>query len=72
MMFPLICIISWCDVFFLIMARWWSLTVLEINFRFTPELGRMDLKDSGNDHETSALRDEVCHLMKMVSGWLLK
>lgn len=41
--------------------RWWSLTVLEINFRFTPELGRIDLKDSGNDHETSALRDEVCH-----------
>lgn len=27
--------------------------------RFTPELGRMDLKDSGNDHETSALRDEL-------------
>lgn len=27
--------------------------------RFTPELGRIDLKDSGNDHETSALRDEL-------------
>ncbi|KAK4735815.1 hypothetical protein R3W88_010076 [Solanum pinnatisectum] len=27
--------------------------------RFTPELGRMDLKDSGNDHEASALRDEL-------------
>ncbi|TMX02135.1 hypothetical protein EJD97_022538 [Solanum chilense] len=27
--------------------------------RFTPELGRMDLKGSGNDHETSVLRDEL-------------
>lgn len=32
------------------------------NFRFTPELGRIDLKGSGNEHEASALRDEVCHL----------
>lgn len=27
--------------------------------RFTPELGRIDLKDSGNEHEASALRDEL-------------
>ncbi|XP_055825561.1 coiled-coil domain-containing protein SCD2-like isoform X1 [Solanum dulcamara] len=27
--------------------------------RFTPELGRIDLKDSGNDRETSVLRDEL-------------
>lgn len=32
------------------------------NFRLTPELGRIDLKGSGNEHEASALRDEVCHL----------
>lgn len=28
-------------------------------FRFTPEMGRIDLKDSGNQHEASALHDEV-------------
>ncbi|PHT88581.1 Coiled-coil domain-containing protein SCD2 [Capsicum annuum] len=27
--------------------------------RFTPELGRIDLKDSGNEHEASTLRDEL-------------
>nr|XP_016446049.1 PREDICTED: coiled-coil domain-containing protein SCD2-like [Nicotiana tabacum] len=27
--------------------------------RFTPELGRIDLKGSGNEHEASALRDEL-------------
>ncbi|XP_019243983.1 PREDICTED: coiled-coil domain-containing protein SCD2-like isoform X2 [Nicotiana attenuata] len=29
--------------------------------RFTPELGRIDLKGSGNEHEASALRDELRH-----------
>ncbi|KAL2478952.1 Coiled-coil domain-containing protein SCD2 [Forsythia ovata] len=27
--------------------------------RFTPDVGRIDLKDSGNQHEASALRDEL-------------
>nr|GMC69111.1 coiled-coil domain-containing protein SCD2-like isoform X1 [Ipomoea batatas] len=27
--------------------------------RFTPEMGRIDLKDSGNQHEASALHDEL-------------